>query len=775
VHYWDGLTWFDTKLEALQWSLTRKLSGYSPVTGNLPPTNPTYGEYQTGPCTIIIGPEVGYGGRGRCQTFFPPTNAFVDYEDGWVTAECEPTIAIIPLKSTSTKIAPLGEWLPFKAKVLRNGNPVYGRFVTVTLVGANPPSTAGYITDMNGEFHFTYEPPAHPKTDLITAVCDTCTNTAEVTVEAIGANMCSAAGYKRQSGTVVGNPISVTSGEKLQVESDWKDGGAHPLDFVRNYRSGGVASDARLGSHWSHNYTARLIVNADNAVVHLGNGDFTPFTRANATSPWLADSGVDTLVEQSGGVVFTSASDESRWLFDSDARLVSIAQRNGWTYSLSYSQDRLASVTNAFNRVLQLGYDASGRLASVTPPGASGPIAFSYDSANRITGASYPGGTSKGYVYENASYPNALTGLIDESGQRFATFGYDAIGRANSTVHAGGAQGYNVDYSGSPSRSTVASGLLGTPVQNTARTVVVTDALGTQQTVSYKGASGNLLVTGSSNAAGGAQVASRIAGAANLPSQETDFLGNNTTYTWDAARQLPLTVTKAATQAVAQTTSTQWHPTWRLPSLVTESDASNTPLRSTAYSYDLNGSLLSQTTTEIATSRMRTTQWTYGSNGLAQTMTDPRNNVWTFGYDSQGNRTSVTNPLSQVTTYAYDGAGYVTSMTDPNGVATSYVYDARQRLQSVTTGTQTTGYTYWPTGQLKRITFADGAWLDYAYDAAQRLNLITDKLGNRIEYTLDGMGNRTGEQVKDVAGVLRRQIQRSVNALNRLQQVTGEF
>ena len=260
-----------------------------------------------------------------------------------------------------------------------------------------------------------------------------------------------------------------------------------------------------------------------------------------------------------------------------------------------------------------------------------------------------------------------------------------------------------------------------------------------------------------------------------LITQTTDHRGIQQLQGWDTTRRLLTSQTRAATRPEAQTTSTQWHPTWRLPSLVTESDASNTPLRSTAYSYNLNGNLLSQTTTEIATSRTRTTQWTYGANGLPQTMTDPRNNVWTFGYDSQGNRTSVTNPLSQVTTYAYDGAGYVTSMTDPNGVATSYVYDARQRLQSVTTGTQTTGYTYWPTGQLKRITFADGAWLDYAYDAAQRLNLITDKLGNRIEYTLDGMGNRTAEQVKDAAGVLRRQIQRSVNALNRLQQTTGEF
>jgi hypothetical protein len=40
-------------------------------------------------------------------------------------------------------------------------------------------------------------------------------------------------------------------------------------------------------------------------------------------------------------------------------------------------------------------------------------------------------------------------------------------------------------------------------------------------------------------------------------------------------------------------------------------------------------------------------------------------------------------------------------------------------------------------------------------------------------YTLDNTGNRINEEVKDPGGVLQRSIERTFDALNRVQQVTG--
>jgi hypothetical protein len=42
-----------------------------------------------------------------------------------------------------------------------------------------------------------------------------------------------------------------------------------------------------------------------------------------------------------------------------------------------------------------------------------------------------------------------------------------------------------------------------------------------------------------------------------------------------------------------------------------------------------------------------------------------------------------------------------------------------------------------------------------------------------VDYTLDAMGNRTREDWTDPAGVLRKTLSRSIDALNRVQQVVG--
>ena len=97
------------------------------------------------------------------------------------------------------------------------------------------------------------------------------------------------------------------------------------------------------------------------------------------------------------------------------------------------------------------------------------------------------------------------------------------------------------------------------------------------------------------------------------------------------------------------------------------------------------------------------------------------------------------------------------------------------------TTTETTSYTYDNAGQLTRVTLADGAALNYAYDAAHRLVGMSDGsavaggipanlTGNKIVYTLDNMGNRTGEANFDPAGSLQKTKTRVIDSLNRLQQ-----
>ncbi|MBL4606614.1 MAG: putative Ig domain-containing protein, partial [Pseudomonadales bacterium] len=168
----------------------------------------------------------------------------------------------------------------------------------------------------------------------------------------------------------------------------------------------------------------------------------------------------------------------------------------------------------------------------------------------------------------------------------------------------------------------------------------------------------------------------------------------------------------------------------------------------------------------------RSSSFTYNGNGQILTIDGPRtdvNDITTFEYDVQGNRTKTINALGQETHFtAYDASGRLLSMTDPNGVITQLNYDPRGRLLSRIVAGITTNFEYDGVGQLTKITLPNNAELNYTYDGARRLTDIEDNLGNRIGYTLDNMGNRTGEAIFDDTNTLRRSQTRVFDELSRL-------
>ena len=174
----------------------------------------------------------------------------------------------------------------------------------------------------------------------------------------------------------------------------------------------------------------------------------------------------------------------------------------------------------------------------------------------------------------------------------------------------------------------------------------------------------------------------------------------------------------------------------------------------------------------------RTVSYTYTAHGQVETIDGPRvdvTDVTTYGYDGQGNRNSITNALNQTTQItAHDASGRPLTIVSPNGLTTTRSYDLRGRMvqQSVSDGTttRTTDYDYDAVGNLIQVTLPDGNSLSYDYDAAHRLTGLEDQLGNRIDYTLDDMGNRLSEQVTDPAGTLTRAKQQVYDQLSQLDQ-----
>ncbi|AYQ30586.1 RHS repeat protein [Polaromonas sp. SP1] len=154
-------------------------------------------------------------------------------------------------------------------------------------------------------------------------------------------------------------------------------------------------------------------------------------------------------------MLYKHLDDDSLWQFDPAGKLLTVTQRNGWITTYTYSTvstppataptaGLLLTVSNHFGRTLGFRYNASGQLISTTSPDAR-VTSYGYDSTSatgRLVTVSYPGITggvaSKTYLYENATFPQLLTGVIDEKGVRLATYAYDGQGRGISTQHAGG-------------------------------------------------------------------------------------------------------------------------------------------------------------------------------------------------------------------------------------------------------------------------------------------------------------------------------------------------
>jgi RHS repeat-associated protein len=448
--------------------------------------------------------------------------------------------------------------------------------------------------------------------------------------------------------------------------------------------------------------------------------------------------------------------------YDGGGRLISITTRAGVVFTITYNGSaRVALVSTSFGHDLEFFYDAQNRLNKVRDP-ANGEILFAYDASGRLEYVTYQDLTQRRYHYEHA-IATLMTGVTDESGQRFATYSYDTQGRVTATEHAGGAGRYEFSYVGS----------------SAPYTTTVEDPLGTSRTYSF-GNVNNVYklqsITGPScNHCGSSQQTSYDANG-NV-SQRTDFEGNVTTYTFGSPRNLEESRTEAFGTPRARTITTQWHATYRLPTQIDE------PGRSTTFTHDSAGNVLTKTVLDTGSSESRTWTYTYNTFGRVLTENGPRTDVtdtttsayYTCTTGTQcGQVNTVTNALGHVTTFnTYNAHGQPLTITDPNGLVTTLTYDARQRLKTRTVGGEQTTFDYWPTGLLKKVTMPDGSFLMYGYDLAHRLTSIVDSEGNAIEYTLDAMGNRTLEEVSDPSSTLTRTRTRVFNALNQLAQEIG--
>ncbi|MEO6145937.1 MAG: DUF6531 domain-containing protein, partial [Sulfuriferula sp.] len=274
-----------------------------------------------------------------------------------------------------------------------------------------------------------------------------------------------------------GNPIHIGIGSKHQIEMDFSRVNSSPLIFRRDYSSTVTGSSA-LGVSWRSHYdrSVLLLSNASisTAFVNRPDGKSNFFTLNGST--WTPDSDIpDTLIQikdASGATTgwrYTVAADDSVELYNAGGQLQSITDRAGHTQTLTYSDGSaganggyvldatgtptttvlpaglLIRVVDAAGRALNFSYDANSRIVRMTDP-AGGVYTYAYDPSNNLSSVTYPDTHTRTYLYENTSFPHALTGITDENGVRYATYRYDAQGRAYDEDHGSGAGGGLIDH-----------------------------------------------------------------------------------------------------------------------------------------------------------------------------------------------------------------------------------------------------------------------------------------------------------------------------------------
>ncbi len=545
---------------------------------------------------------------------------------------------------------------------------------------------------------------------------------------------------------LAGNPINFAQGFKVQTESDFSNG---VLKLSRIYRSNATWISDNFGSLWHSSYYRSLTVSGNAAAVVDDRGTVVDFTKSG--SNWVLQDTeypaqlADVLDGSTHvGYVFTTAAD-TREYFDLNGKLTRIEYRGGEAVDVAYdSNDRLSTVTDENGDNLSFTYNTNDQVETVVT--STGTFTYGYDSNSNLTSVTKPDGESRTYHYEDTNHVNALTGITDEKGVRYATYAYDSEGRAISSEHIGGVNSYAISY-------------------NSDDTVTTTNPLGKQTTYTFETIQGVrkvVAVDGHQSANCAAANKAYTYDSNGFMLSKTDWLGNVTSYVRDS-RGLVTSMTEDVNGSSPRTTSYTYDPVFRLKDVVTEVG------KTTDYDYDAQGRMTSVTVTDTATSENRVTAYSYHADttdssgntilGKVASVNGPRNDVsdvTSYVYDGQGRLIKTTNALGHETeTTSFDSADRPLTTEDENNVVTTMTYDAMGRLLTSSKAGATTSYTYDDNGNVLTITQPNGVVVAYGYDDATRMNSVSDAMGNSVTYTHDAAGNIASQSYKDSGGTLR--------------------
>lgn len=554
------------------------------------------------------------------------------------------------------------------------------------------------------------------------------------------------------SGGLAGETIRIFNGNVIEARTDLEFVSPNRLGVTLqafyNSRSG---TSGAMGYGWSHTYE----INLDRAYHHKGvrclrivdsTGRARYFRKgiSGVFDGVYGEKSSVARVRKARGVYVWYRLDGSRCVFGSDGKLVRMIDQVGNTLQLAYdASDRLKTVTdNASSRVLTFHYNADNLIDYVEGPVTKAVsdgiwVSYRYDSNQNLQSVIYAdddnGSTASGfeYRYTDTIDIHNLTDKYNLAGHLINTWTYDKEDRAIENYSRDG-RGVSIIYSSE-------------------HQVDVTDAYSREREYYLVKVDGRWRVSSISDGVGGAgnapysssNIVSWIydddmnpielesAGGTVIRLQDYDDRGNAGTmvmafgtdderaiiYTYHPHMNVLFTRTEPSVLGSGNNKETVWDydndgddipnedPTKQLYRFIEK-----------GYTHDSSGSVVPY---------KYVTSFAYNSKGQVETVDGPLTgsyDITTYGYDAaSGDILFVTRPIVGVTALSdYDAAGQVELVSDFNGQSTSLDYDGRGRVITTTN-------------------FADSSVGSTEYNSAGLVSIISDEdsVNTSFEYYRD--------------------------------------
>ncbi len=530
----------------------------------------------------------------------------------------------------------------------------------------------------------------------------------------------------------IADPVNTSTGGQEINRTLLTLNGAQPLSFKVRYNTL-LLNEGLLGKGWEHDFETSLEeTQSGNVIIHWSANRKNIFVSNGNGQHSGQDLAVihDTLIKNQDGSYTLTRKDQSKYLFSAEGKLTQQKNSHGQLLNMNYDANgRLIKVEEPISgRSINISHNEAGLINQVTDS-SNRHVTFGYDANHNLTSITDAKGQTTIYTYNSASQVLTAT---DAEGVVLFSNTYDSEGRIvaqDDAVASNQLTTFSYDEFTEPGE------LITTVTDRNGKTRVLTHDY-KYELISIKDELQNTIETYTYDTSGNRTSAKDANGNLTKLTYDssgnlltiTDAKGNTSKMTYDERNNL-LSLENAMGKKILYTYDANNNLT----------SATDQLGDSTTYDYDSNSLLQTK-----VTPRQGLVSYTY-EGGLPHTVTNAVGNTSTLNYDAAGRLIGIIDAAGKETTMTYDEVDNLISVKDPLGNIKSFTYNSHNdKLSETDARGNTTYYTYNGNGKLISRVDALNNETHYEYDGEDRFVKTIDARGDATTFTYDDKGRLTG-------------------------------